>query len=88
MNDQVIQDVSERNAYPITRSQSLPSSLRVTERTVEELAEVANLKLGKGRVRILAPILRQLLADLKKMDELDLGEEPLQLALRIRRGKQ
>ena len=88
MNDLVILDLGERNAYPITRSRSLPSSLRVSEQTVEELAEVANLKLGKGRARILAPILRKLLADLRKMDELDLGEEPLQLALRIRRGKQ
>ncbi|MCS4539464.1 MAG: hypothetical protein HYU03_02075 [Thaumarchaeota archaeon] len=52
------------------------------------MAEAANLKLSKGRVRILVPILRELLADLRKMDELDLGEEPLQLALRMRRGRQ
>ncbi len=62
--------------------------MRVSERTVEELAEAANLKLSKGRIRILVPILRELLADLTKMDKLDLGEEPLQLTLRIRRGKQ
>jgi len=62
--------------------------LRVSERTVEELAEAANLKLSKARTRILLPILREFLADLRKMDELDLGEEPLQLVLRIRRGKQ
>lgn len=59
----------------------------LSERTINDLAQAANLKLSKERVRLLVPIFREFLADLKKMDELDLGEEPLQLVLPVRRGK-
>lgn len=62
-------------------------SLTLSERTVADLARAGNLKLSKQRVKLLAALFREFLRDLKEMDELDLGEEPLQLVLRLRREK-
>ncbi len=59
--------------------------LTLTERTIEDLAQVANLTLEKGRARHLLPIFREFLGNLEKLDELDLVEEPFQLVLRVRR---
>jgi len=58
--------------------------LTISERTIEDLALAANLRLSRERARILAPVFREFLASLKKLDELDLKEEPLQLVLRVR----
>ncbi len=58
--------------------------LTISERTIEELARAAKLKLSKERARLLVPLFREFLANLKKLDELDLKEEPLQLVLRVR----
>ena len=51
------------------------------------MAEAVNLRLDKRRIRLITLLFRQFLTDLKEMDELDLGEEPLQLVLRFRQGK-
>jgi len=56
----------------------------ISERTIEELARAAKLKLSKERARLLVPLFREFLANLKKLDELDIKEEPLQLVLRVR----
>ena len=58
--------------------------LRISERTIKDLASAANLTLSKERARLLLPVFREFLANLKELDELDLKEEPLQLVLRIR----
>lgn len=63
------------------------TSPKISERTVRDLAELADLKLSQKRVKVLTPIFREFLRDLKNMDSLDLGEEPLQLGLRVRREK-
>ncbi len=60
----------------------------LSERAIEELAGAANLRLDKDRIRLLTTTLREFLADLRQMDELDLGEEPLQLVLQVRRRKE
>ncbi len=46
------------------------------EVAVEGLARLVDLDLDEGRIKRLLPLLRELLSDLKKMDELDLNEAP------------
>lgn len=62
-------------------------SLTVSERTVKDLARLSNIKLSRERVKLLLPIFREFLEDLRKLDELDLDEEPLQIVWRVRREK-
>jgi Asp-tRNA(Asn)/Glu-tRNA(Gln) amidotransferase C subunit len=61
--------------------------LTVSERTVKDLARLSNIKLSRERVKLLLPIFREFLEDLRKLDELDLDEEPLQIVWRVRREK-
>ena len=53
-----------------SRSTSSPPS----DVAVEELARFVDLELDEERINRLMPLLGDLLSELKKMDELDLGE--------------